>query len=63
MGIFKKFLKLKPKIQEASEKKEECWYNDINEKVNGNKGEPLEGAALSGSNQFEYSVTKSNSTN
>ena len=63
MGILKNFLKLKPKIQEAPEKKEECWYNNINEKVNGNKGAPLEGAALSGSNQFEYSVTKSNSMN
>lgn len=63
MGIFKKFLKLKPKIQEAPEKKTECWYNNINEMTEDSKGEPLEGAALSGPNQFEYSTTKSNTMN
>ena len=62
MNIFKKIFKKKTK-DKKEEKKNECWYNNAHEKAESNLGEPLEGAALSGQNQFEYSTTKSNSIN
>lgn len=64
MSIFKKLLVRKSKkIEKDPETKNECWYNNVNEMADSKNGEPLEGAALSGSNQFEYSVAKSNSMN
>ena len=64
MSVFEKlFTKKSEKGTKAPEEKNECWYNNVNEMADGKNGEPLEGAALSGSNQFEYSVAKSNSMN
>ena len=63
MNIFKKLIKRRPKNKQTSQKSAECWYNNVHENAESKLGEPLEGAALSGSNQYEYSVTKSNSMN
>lgn len=60
MSIFKKFLKLKPKIQEAPEKKEECWYNNAHEQGENHDALPMDAAGSV--NLFEYGQTK-NSAN
>ncbi len=58
MGVFKKLLKLKPKIlEQAPEKKDECWYNNAHE-----KGEAVHGSVPFGgsSNSFENGETQMN---
>ena len=60
MNIFEKIFKKKSKKKDAPEEKQECWYNNAHESAESTLGEPLEGAALAGPNQFEISVTKSN---
>ena len=42
------------------EKKEDCWYNNFHEQTKTEKGEPLEGVALSSPNMAYYTSAKSN---
>ena len=60
MGVFKKLLKIKPKIiEQAPEKKDDCWYNNAHEQGENRDALPMDAAGSV--NQFEYGQTKNSS--
>lgn len=56
MSLFKKLFGKKKK---EKEKKQECWYNNYQRDKDGTFKEPIDGAALSGANSYEFSYAKS----
>ncbi len=55
MNIFKKLFRSK---KAKEDKKSECWYNNYHEEKKKRRGEVVEGAALSGPNQIDYSIAQ-----
>lgn len=59
MNIFKKiYRKIFGEKEQVEETKQECWYNNAHEDASSKLGVPMEGAALSDSDQVDFAATQ-----